>query len=337
MELLDIFSDDAFSAISLTERANNPDIVPHVPGRLGELGLFAEVGIRTETVAIERRDNQLQLVQSVPRGAPPKQGREAGRTLTPFLIPHLPYEDHVKASEVQGVRQFGEPSGELEAVQEVVDDRMATMTRDMDATLEHLRMSALNGVILDADGSTIYDLFSEFGLTPPAQVDFELDVDTTDVRGKCSALIRDTEDALGNATYTGMHSFCSASFFDALVDHAQVREAYDRWMDGEFLRMRTARRMFAYAGIMFEEYRGKVGGTDFVADGEARFFPIGANGVFVTHFAPGDFIETVNTVGLPRYAKQEVAKFGRGVDVLMESNPLPIVTRPEALRSAIAS
>ena len=52
---------------------------------------------------------------------------------------------------------------------------------------------------------------------------------------------------------------------------------------------------------------------------------------FRTYFAPADFNETANTLGLPLYAKQEPRKFGRGTDLHTQSNPLPICLRPEVL------
>ena len=45
-------------------------------------------------------------------------------------------------------------------------------------TLEHLRMGALKGVILDADGSTLYDLYQEFEITPKV-VNFALTTAST--------------------------------------------------------------------------------------------------------------------------------------------------------------
>ena len=54
----------------------------------------------------------------------------------------------------------------LEGVQAVVNQRMSEMATKMDATLEHLRIGATKGQILDADGlAVIYDLFTEFGVT----------------------------------------------------------------------------------------------------------------------------------------------------------------------------
>jgi hypothetical protein len=46
----------------------------------------------------------------------------------------------------------------------------------------------------------------------------------------------------------------------------------------------------------------------------------------------GNFLETANTIGLPRYAKQAVdQQFARWVMLHVQSNPLPICTRPRVL------
>ena len=81
------------------------------------------------------------------------------------MVPHIALEDTILADEVQNVRAFGSESM-LEGVQAVVNQRMSEMATKMDATLEHLRIGAIKGQILDADGSAvIYDLFTEFGVT----------------------------------------------------------------------------------------------------------------------------------------------------------------------------
>jgi ATP-dependent protease ClpP protease subunit len=81
----------------------------------------------------------------------------------------------ILADEVQNVRAFGSESM-LEGVQAVVNQRMSEMASKMDATLEHLRIGAIKGQILDADGSAvIYDLFTEFGVTAHTEIDFDLD------------------------------------------------------------------------------------------------------------------------------------------------------------------
>ncbi len=56
-------------------------------------------------------------------------------------------------------------------------------------TLEHLRMGALKGIILDADGSELLNLYNEFEITPKV-VNFALGTATTDVKRKCLEVLR---------------------------------------------------------------------------------------------------------------------------------------------------
>jgi uncharacterized protein YerC len=53
---------------------------------------------------------------------------------------------------------------------------------------------------------------------------------------------------------TAMH-FLSAvdrlDFFDDLITHPEVEKAYDRYLDGAFLRQGQARGSFEYSGIAF--------------------------------------------------------------------------------------
>jgi len=53
--------------------------------------------------------------------------------------------------------------------------------------------------------------------------------------------------------------------------------------------------------------------------------------------APADFNETVNTPGLPLYAKLAPRKFERGWDIHTQSNPLPLCRRPEVLVKVYSS
>jgi Phage major capsid protein E len=65
---------------------------------------------------------------------------------------------------------------------------------------------------------------------------------------------------------------------------------------------------------------------------EPYSFPVGVPGLFRQYNAPADFVETANTIGLPRYAKQAVdQQFARWVMLHVQSNPLPICTRPRVL------
>jgi Phage major capsid protein E len=332
MPALDIFSSSAFSMVALTDAINK---MPYVPGRIGQLGLFREQGVSTTSVMIEEREGSLNLVETTARGAPAVQNTTNKRKARSLVVPHIALEDTILADEVQNVRAFGSESM-LEGVQAVVNQRMSEMASKMDATLEHLRIGAIKGQILDADGSAvIYDLFTEFGVTQHTEIDFDLD-NASPVAGavkkKCHDIRRKVEDELGAQPYDHVHAICGADFFDDLITHSEVTKAYDRYLDGAFLRHGQARGSFEYSGIVFEEYRGRVGTVDFTDASKAYFFPVGVPGLFRQYNAPADFVETANTIGLPRYAKQAVdQQFARWVMLHVQSNPLPICTRPRVL------
>lgn len=326
MPSLDIFNDDAFSMVSLTKAINTGD---HLPQRLAELGLFSEEGITTTSAMIEQKGNTLSLVPAGTRGAPADATSGDKAKLIPFPTVHLPQRATVLADTVQNLRAFGTES-EVETVQSVVNQRLTKLRRNIDATIEYHRMGAIKGQVLDSDGSTVLlDLYTAFGVTQQTQA-MALGTTTTKVRELIVKAKRKAEDALGAQMYRGMRAFCSADFFDAFVSHGAVEAAYDRWMNGEFLRQ-DVRAGFYHGGVFWEEYRGSVGGVPFIAAGEAYLVPEGVPDLFVTHYAPADYMETVNTIGLPYYAKQEAMRLNKGVEIEAQSNPLCLNTRPRAI------
>jgi hypothetical protein len=94
------------------------------------------------------------------------------------------------------------------------------------------------------------------------------------------------------------------------------------------------RRRFPFAGIVFEEYNATVtlstGATEtLIPAGEGIAFPLGTMDTFVTYGSPANLIETVNTVGLPIYARQLARQDGSAIDVKTEASPLPVNKRPK--------
>lgn len=332
MNIADIFSQDAFGVISLTDAINK---VEYLPGQVLGLGIFQEQGIATTSVMIEERDGVLYLVDNTKRGAPAKQNETGKRRARSLLLPHLPVEDKVMADQVQGVRAFG-VTNETETVQGVINERLATMSNSLDATTEHLALGAVKGTILDADGSTvIYDLFSEFGVTQETEVDFDLDNASPAggaLRKTCAGILRKMSKNLGAATVKGAHCYCGEAFFDDLIAHTEVRATYLQQQEAAELRGGYFGEKFTFGGITFEEYRGSIGGVDFIGTDKCHVFPVGVNGLFKLYYGPANYAETVNTIGLPKYAKQAPdARFNKFVDLEAQSNPLPICTRPKAL------
>lgn len=342
--VFDVFNSDPFSLVSLTEGINN---VPFIPGRLGQLGIFEEEGVTNTAVLLEEEDGVLFLVDNAKRGAPGKRGAGSKRRARTLQTTHLPAAATILADAIQGVREFG-MSDQAKTVENVINKKFVTLSNSLDATLEHLRVGAVKGVILDADGSTeIYNLFTEFGVSQEAEVDFDLDNANPAsgvLRKKCAAIVRKVGDNLGAIPFSGVHCICGDAFFDDLLAYPEVVESYKGtpmaqvlrdgyvYPNGDGTKISGA---FEFGGIVFENYRGKVGNVSYVGTDAAHFFPVGATGLFKTFFAPANYMETVNTLGLPKYAKiAPDTKFNKHVDLEAQSNPLPICTRPKVLMKA---
>jgi len=325
MPNLDVFRSDAFSLVSLTAAVLK---APYKPGRIGASGLFRERGIATTTVVVEEKDGRLSLIQTSPRGGPPTTIGQQKRTARPFIVPHLERMSTVLADEVQNVRAFGSENAE-QAVQEIVNERLADLRSMHEVTLEHMRIGAIKGVVIDADGSTLFDLFSEFGVE---QQTATLDVgDTADIRNQAVAIQRQIEYALGAEPLSSFRAYCGDDFFDALVGATSVKAAL-QYQESALLRG-NLRQGFEFGGITWENYRGRMlsTSTPFFPDDEAYVVPEGTS-LFNTYFAPADFVETVNTLGLPIYAKQAPdPEFNRWVKILTQSNPLALCLRPRAV------
>lgn len=326
MAAIEIFEDNAFTVPALTAAINEQ---PFVPGRLAELGLFEEEGVTTVTVQIEKDGETLALVAAGERGTSGQVVNGSKRILLPFNTVHLPERFAIKADEIQGIRAFGEQT-ELQAVQDVVTKRLAKARRQLDATHEFHRMGALNGYVLDADGSTVLlNIYDRFGLTPVV-IQMELAKPDTNVRVKCVDALDAQEEALGATASTGARAFCGKNFWRKLIAHRSVVETYEGSQYASALRA-DGREAFEFGGIMWERYRGKVGGISFVPDDDARLVPEGVPGLCITRFAPADYMDTVNTEGLPYYSQLEVMPFKKGVAGEAQSNPLHLVTRPRAI------
>lgn len=325
-----VFANPAFSMANLTAAINH---VPNRYGRLEALNLFPAKPTRFRQILIEERNGVLNLLPTLPVGSPGTVGVRGKRKMRSFIVPHIPHDDVVAPEEVQGIRAFGSET-ELETVAGVLAQHLETMRNKHAITLEHLRMGALKGVILDADGSVLYDLFDEFDITSKS-TSFALATDGTNVRQKCIDVLAHIEDNLRGEFMTSVRCLCSPEFFEKLTGHTKVEKAYENFQQGVMLRD-DVRAGFTFGGITFEEYRGQA--TDgngasrrFIAAGEAHAFPVGTVDTFATYFSPADFNETVNTLGQPVYAKQEPRKFERGTDLHTQSNPLPMCHRPGVL------
>lgn len=328
MAEISIFEDDAFSVTSLIAALNDEH---PVPGQISNAGLFVESGTTTVTVQIEKAGSSLQLVPAAPRGAGGLVVNGSKRQLIPFNCVHLPQTFSILADEIQGIRAFGSRT-ELQAVQDVVNARYIPVRNQLAATHEFQRVGAIQGQIIDADGvSVLTDLFERFGLTQQSQaIGFHAEPKQSTIDANIVEALDKQDDALGAATSTGAVAWCGKAFWAKLIADGHAREAYLNHEAAAALRG-DRRRQFEYGGVLWVRYTGKIGNRAFIADNEAYLVPEGVPELFRTIFAPANYMETVNTLGVPYYGKLERMPFDKGVIGEAQSNPLHICTKPTAV------
>lgn len=337
MATIDVFKADAFSMMSMLQAIENVDYKPQF---LGSLNLFEDAPQRTRIVTVESRDDQLALIQTSPIGAPLDERSADKATIRNFSTVRIAKRSRIMADEIQDIRAFGSET-ELKQMQTEVARRLRQLINDVELTWEHHRLGAVQGVVTDADGSTIVNFFTEFGVSQPDEVSFDFDtLEAGEVRAQIEGdITRPLKRAAKGAFTTGSRivGLCGDYFWDALVNHSEVRTTFLNYQAAAALREASAFGTFPYAGIDWVNYRGTDDESTVAIDASsAKFFPVGAPGTFKVAWAPAESIDAVNMPGIPVVPMTVPDPTGHNayVDVEVYSYPLFVCTRPLTLRRA---
>ena len=299
---------------------------PFKPGLAGTLFQNNTSGISVTTALIDQQDGVLEIVNDVARGSAPQQATAPSRQAPVALVAkHMPLERVINASDFQGVRVLGSDN-ELETLESVRNRYLDQMLAAHAITLEQQRVDAIKGTLTNSATGPV-DLYAKFG---KSRIEVEMELDTAGViaRDRVIDFVEAAEEELGALSVDGYDVICGTQFFRSLVEHKSVKESFARWQEGAALRgdMRSG---FSFAGANFVAYRGSIGGQKIIGDHEAYVCP--RADIYNTRFSPADMVEAANTIGLPSYSKAEEMPYGRGIKLLVESNPISWVSRPQAI------
>ena len=326
-------SNSAFGALPMTLAINK---IPATPTIIRGLGLFRQELLTTTYVRVARVNNKLELVRAAPRGAPGVPLSHEYRDTMNFDMLHLPENDVVMADDIQNLNQFGSTS-QTETVASVVAERLARMKEKIELTREYHQLGALQGQILDKDGSTVLlDIYQRFGLTRK-EFSWDLGTAATNVGKKIDETLTEMKRRYAGETISGWACLCSPEFMQAFVYHKSIESLYVRFQDGKVFREGETYVEFLHKNIRFIQYDYDFGNGVRVKENEAILLPLGTKSTFVECFAPANYSETVNTKALPYYAKREPLEFNKGWRLETQSNPLPLVTRPELVATIKAA
>lgn len=336
----DIFNQNAWGAIEFQEEV--VESVDYKPQLLGSLNIFEPKYSRSRTIAVASRDKTLTLIPTSANGEAPVELVPKGSKLRYFEAVRLAEGSTIYAAELAGVLAlpFADQTKE---VSDEVSDRTGDIKNNLELTWEHMRFGAIQGRVLDADGTTeLFNWYTEWGISEPAEVNFALNVDATDVRKKCRDIKRAMQKAAKGVWSPSVRvgALVGDTFFDMLVNHPQIKETKLGTEKASLLEGIEGYSAIEIEGITFINYRGTDDdSTIAIASEKARFFPIGARGAFQVGFAPAnEFKPFLNKRGQEFYGLLLEDKSGRDEwdRVELYSYPLFIATRPGMLLRAKA-
>ena len=352
MAILDVFSGAAFEFLEMTDAVAR---MPYVPGQLGRMGIFGGRGTRTTKLAIDQKNFSVHLIPTSERGAPRHHVPHDKADTRDIVSKRIAIEDNVTSEEVQDQRQYGTDNTMLSATT-LTTERLSVMNQSMELTHEHMRLGMVDGVVLDANGTTeLYDWYDIWGQTDPGQEDYDLGntSPTVDVRLMVRHQRQQVIQASGQYVdpNTPVVAICGTDFYNKFVGNAAVSKAYDGWeANRAYLLDRSAEysifNEFTYGGVRWVHYRGTddevidpgVGVTSEATVGmtavDMIMFPL-LSGIFEMDFAPNETLADVNQPGRRVVAQRSFHPAGEAptsVKLTLDSYPFPINRRPEVVR-----
>ncbi|WP_208431686.1 major capsid protein [Bartonella schoenbuchensis] len=345
---MSFFDHNAFSSATKMKPIENYEFKP---GLIGSLNLFEEVETRTTVVSIERY--KLQLIPTSKRGAPLIEADRNSRNIRFFPTTRIAKSYAIPSEEIKDRREFG-IEDQFETVMKFIAEKQKRLIEEIELTWENMQLGAIQGAVLDADGSVVYDWYKEWGIEQPKAIDFKLDEDTTDVADVVDQVVKKMIKASRGAfsTRSRIIGLCGHEFFSKLKNHKTVHEIYlaQRLNSAKDIAIPGAIGSgsfgsFDFAGVTFinchniynynVDTQSNAERSIGIKPDECRFFPVNVPGVFQKTFAPGESWDVVNTVGKPLYMMLIVDRERNAwVKPEVYSYPLFICTRPEMLFKA---
>ena len=212
---------------------------------------------------------------------------------------------------------------------------------NIEYTKERMRLGALQGLLKDADDTTLYNWYSEFGITPSPEVVMNFAAQLTGTLRPLADKIRRGVMRAGQGAVTEtteIVALCGDQFWDMFTNHPDIRTSFLNYQAAQSLLVGNAFGTFSAFSMTWINYRGSDDlSTISIPSNKAVFFPRGAPGVFKVAYAPGESEQWANQPGKPEY----VLTFPDRDRQMWErieaySYPLYICTRPEVIWTATA-
>jgi hypothetical protein len=344
---LDFLRDPRYSVRNVSDAIMK---IPNEYSMLSQLGLFPEVGIRTTYVEVETKTGYLNLIPSSQRGAPAPEKKRSDRSTRVLKSFFMQQNDVIKPSDLQNLPAFGQLGSEqfMEAFDDVLAERFMELQRGYRQTHEFHRWGALRGDVLDADGTVLYNCYTEMGESQTS-IDFKFGTTSSDtVLAASKESRRFMEQNLLGETMTRQLYLCSSEFFDDVTTHPAHAKIYENNPVGKPnpLLEDLGVTYFQHGTATYIEHNGQASFLDadgttvtrrFIPANECIIVPLGTQQTFRSYFTPGEMLDAVNMPGQSMYVSLKELDHGAGVEIHTESAPLFLVQKPRLVLRGYSS
>lgn len=332
---------DSFKTEEFTDAINQ---LENQYGYINSRNYFNMRSTSQTAVVFDVNKHNITLLPQVNRGDhSATQGKERDVETFALKLAYFKHQDRLMTEDIQGWRQ---PGAEIEeTLARATAEKLQDMRMAADQTNEYMKLQAFKGVFKTPDGKVVADMFNEFGVTQEV-IDFDLGDNTTNVDGKIAELKRYiAKNIKQGGSINGVEVLVDPVFFDKLINNAQVRPAYQYYLNSGAQRLRDDLSQYMSWGVMdFFEHRGVrfisydatfnlPNGTteDAIAANTGHAFALGARDLFRGYAGPSNKLSQANQPGREMFVRQYVDPRDEYVDFELEMAPLYFCTKPASL------
>lgn len=290
------------------------------------------------TVPVRLIDGKLTLVPDGPRGVIGEPSVDSTEKVVYLSACHLSQPGRIIADDLRNRMRLG--SEDMPTVAEAYLEKLGQKRANIEVTLEYHLLGAIRGLVLDAKGSVLYDLYEQFGQEKAEDITFTFPTSETGkntVLAKFQEIKKSISNSVGGNAIPAVGAVVGDTFWNELITNPMVQTAYSAWSavhEATFGNNDFLGKPFPYGGILWQNYGHVVGGKTFVEPEEALLFPMVDDGSGLQQwFAPSDYIADVGDMGASFYVHQWPHQSGKSLEFEVQSNPVTFFGRPEALRT----
>lgn len=341
---------DYFNSFKNTDFVEGITTTPLQYGYINSRGWFDTKSTNQTAIIFDKDFSTTTLLPQVNRGDKAStQGKERAAETFALKLAYFKHEDRLTGEDIQGHRMVGRTDNET--IARATGEKMTDMRLALDQTNEYMRLQAIKGIFKTPDGQVMANMFTEFGITQTS-IDFALGTTTTDVDAKIGLLKRTVaKNVLNGGAIGGVEVMVDPEFFDKLIRHGSVKNAYQYYINSgkQVLRDDMSEYMkwgimdvFEHRGVRFISYDATFtlpnGTTELAfAPSTGTALAVGVRDLFRGYYGPSAKLSGANQPGQEVFVKTTVDPDDEFVRFEIEAAPLYFCTKPASIVAVTSS